>query len=129
MSNPLLLDTCALIWLAAGGGELTPQSLERIENASAVFVSSISAFEISLKNKKGGIELPCDAQSWYLKIVEFHGISEIPINHHIAGASVQLPDFHKDPCDRFIIATAMIHRLPVVTGDKMFANYDIDILL
>lgn len=129
MSDPLLLDTCALIWLSAGGGELSSKTLERIENARAVFVSSISAFEISLKHKKGGIELPCDAQSWYLKIVGHHDISEIPIDHRIAGASVQLPDFHKDPCDRFIIATAMIHRLPVVTGDNMFANYDIHILL
>lgn len=128
MSDPLLLDTCALIWLSAGGGGLSSQTLERIENASAVFVSSISAFEISLKHKKGGIELPCDVQSWFSKIVAHHDISVISIDHHIAGMSVQLPDFHKDPCDRFIIATAMIHRLPVVTGDKMFANYDIDIL-
>lgn len=129
MSDPVLLDTCALIWLSAGGGELTPKALERIENASAVFVSAISAFEISLKHKKGGIELPCDAQSWYLKLLDHHDISEIPIDSKIAGSSVQLPDFHKDPCDRFIIATAMINKLPVVTGDKMFSNYDIEILI
>lgn len=128
MSDPLLLDTCALIWLSAGKGSLSKNTLERIEQANAVLVSAISAFEISLKYKKGGIELPQSPQTWYLKILEHHDISEIPVDSQIALTSVQLPDFHKDPCDRFIIATAMIHRLPVVTGDNMFSNYDIDIL-
>lgn len=129
MSEPVLLDTCALIWLSEGGGALSSKALECIGNASVVFVSSISAFEISLKHKKGGIGLPCNPGSWYSGILEHHDISEIPIDSQIADASVQLPDYHKDPCDRFIIATAMINQLPVVTGDKMFAQYDINILM
>ena len=128
MSDILLLDTCALIWLSIGGGELTKQALGSIENAKSVFISSISAFEISLKYYKGGIELPCDPERWYSEVLENHDILEIAINSEIAIASTKLPAFHKDPCDRFIIATARLHKLKIVTADKLFNQYDVSIV-
>ena len=128
MSDILLLDTCALIWLSIGGGELSKQALDRIENAKSVFVSSISAFEISLKYNKGGIELPCDPERWYSEVLENHDILEIAVDGKIALASTKLPAFHKDPCDRFIIATARLNRLDIVTADKLFNQYDANIV-
>ncbi len=56
MYEKLMLDTCALIWIAMGGGNLTHFALDAIEKAKRVYVSSISSFEISLKHQKGGID-------------------------------------------------------------------------
>ncbi len=128
MSDNLLLDTCALIWLSSGGGELSQNALNSIENAKNVFVSSISAFEISFKYKIGGIELPCDPERWYSEVLENHDLIEIPINGQIAIVSTKLLDIHKDPCDRFIIATAQLNSLLIVTADTQFEKYGIHIL-
>jgi len=128
MYEKLILDTCALIWISVGGGELTRFSMDFIEKAKQVFVSSISSFEISLKYQNGGIELPCDPERWYSGILENHDITEIAIDSKIAIASTRLPPVHIDPCDRFIIATAKLNNLTIVTADEQFKNYDVDLL-
>ncbi len=128
MSENLLLDTCGLIWLAMGGGELSKIALDSIENAKNVYVSSISAFEISLKYNKGGIELPCDPERWYSEVMDSHDLSEIAINGQIAIISTKLSEIHKDPCDRFIIATAQLNNLLIVTADRQFEKYGINII-
>jgi PIN domain nuclease of toxin-antitoxin system len=128
MYDNLILDTCALIWLAAGGGELSKKALDSIENAKTVFAASISAFEISLKHKKGGITLPCEPERWFFDVLEKHNIEEIAMDSKIAIASTKLPDIHKDPCDRFIIATAILNNLTVVTADALFDRYGVSVL-
>jgi PIN domain nuclease of toxin-antitoxin system len=124
----ILLDTCALIWLAIGGGELSSSTLTAIARAEFVFVSAISAFEVAHKYKKGGIELPCDPLKWYHDVLRHHDIAEIKIDGDLAIAATKLPDIHRDPCDRFIIATAMMNNMPVATGDKLFSKYGVTIL-
>lgn len=129
MYSALILDTCALIWLAAGGGDLSKKALDSIENAKTVFVSSISAFEIALKHKKGGIVLPCDPERWFFDVLENHDIEEVTVDSKVAIVSTRLPNIHKDPCDRFIIATAILNNLTVVTtADNLFERYGIDVL-
>jgi len=124
----MLLDTCALIWLAMGGGSLSEGAKQAIEEAAAVYVSSISAFEIAHADARGRLELPCDAERWYHEVLDKHSLTEIPISGKIAISSTKLPMVHKDPCDRFIIATAQLENLPIVTGDRMFHKYDITII-
>jgi PIN domain nuclease of toxin-antitoxin system len=58
----MLLDTCALIWLAMGGGQLSAKARQAIKEAATVYVSSISAFEIAYASARGRLELPCDAE-------------------------------------------------------------------
>lgn len=121
----VLLDTCALLWLAADRKKLSPQARSVIKsNAGALFVSSISAFEIAIKSQKGKLDLPMDAEQWFGRATEFHGVQEIPISSAIAIGSVQLPRLHRDPCDRFIIATALQNAMPIVTSDSLIAQYE-----
>lgn len=54
----MLLDTCALLWLASGGGQLSRTVLERIDASDMVYISAISAFEVSLKYRQGKLGLP-----------------------------------------------------------------------
>ncbi len=121
----MLLNTCALIWLAMGGGRLSERAKQEIEEATAVYVSSISAFEIAYASSRGRLELPCDSERWYYEVLNEHDLTEILLSGKIAIASTRLPMIHKDPCDRFIIATAKSESLSVVTGDRMFRKYDI----
>ena len=124
----MLLDTCALIWLAMGGGQLSAKAKQAINEAAAVYVSSISAFEIAHASARGCLELPCDAQRWYLEVLDKHSLTEVLLSGKIAIASTKLPMVHKDPCDRFIIATAQLESLSVVTTDRIFRKYDIVII-
>ena len=124
----MLLDTCALIWLAMGGGSLSERAKQAIEEATAVYVSSISAFEIAYAAARGRLELPCDAERWYFEVLENHRLTEVLLSGKIAIASTKLPMVHKDPCDRFIIATAQLESLSVVTADRIFRKYDIVII-
>jgi len=124
----ILLDTCGLLWLASGGGELSEAALEQIDLAPAVFISAISGFEISLKYRKGKLELPALPGEWFKAVLEHHNISVISLDIDICIAANGLPSVHKDPCDRLIIATAKLHNFPVVTGDSRFEEYDIEII-
>lgn len=119
----MLLDTCALLWLAEGGGKLSRMALEEIERTSSVYVSAISAFEIALKYRKGKLELPAKPQEWFEIAVEHHELSVLALDVAICVASTELPPFHNDPCDRFIIATAKLYDLAIVTTDRKFKAY------
>ena len=124
----MLLDTCAMIWLAMGGGSLSERAKQEIEEAPAVYVSSISAFEIAYASAKGRLELPCEAERWYFEVIDKHSLTEVLLSSEIAIASTKLPMVHKDPCDRFVIATVQLENLPVVTADRIFHKYDITII-
>jgi PIN domain nuclease of toxin-antitoxin system len=123
----MILDTCALIWLAAGGGHLSKEVLNRIENAPVVYVLSISAFEIGIKCRSGKLRLPMPAAEWFQAVTDHHGLAVQPLDWDVCIAAAELPPLHKDPCDRFIIAAAKIKSMPVVTSDNSFAAYGIEV--
>jgi len=124
----MLLDTCALLWLAEGKEHLSRKARERIEAAPAVYVSAISAFEIGLKCRSGKLTLPVPVATWFESVVDHHDLAILPLDWGICIAATELPPIHQDPCDRFIIATAKSRRLPVVTGDPIFGSYGIEIV-
>ena len=90
----MLLDTCAMIWLAMGGGSLSERAKQEIEEAPAVYVSSISAFEIAYASARGGLELPWDAERWYLEVLDKHSLTEVLLSSKIAIPSTKLPMVH-----------------------------------
>jgi PIN domain nuclease of toxin-antitoxin system len=124
----IMLDTCGLIWLVNGGGKISEDTLKLIEKADIVYVSAATALEVGCKAAIKKLELPMDAEKWYSKVLSIHDLVEIPITGKTALYSASLPFIHKDPADRIIIATAILHRLPVVTHDSRFSRYSIDVL-
>jgi PIN domain nuclease of toxin-antitoxin system len=120
-----LLDTCTLLWLAADQKRLSLNAKKVIkDNSQELFVSAISAFELAIKSRSGKLRLPLSPLDWFSEALDFHGIREIPITSSIAIFSVQLPLLHNDPCDRFIIATAHLNSMKIVTGDALITSYD-----
>jgi PIN domain nuclease of toxin-antitoxin system len=124
----MLLNTCALLWLVLGGGELSSDTLQKVAQAPFVYISAISSFEIGIKYRKGKLKLPTLPFDWLNVIVEHHDLQVLSLDLEVCIRSTMLPAVHSDPCDRMIIATAQIHKIPVVTADPIFNNYDIEIL-
>ncbi len=120
----LLLDTCALIWLVEDLSALSGNAKKAIlQNPDDIYVSAISALEISLLVEKKRLELPSEPFKWYSAAIRLHGLKEIAIDGEIAAMSGKLSPIHKDPCDRIVIATAMLKKLGIVTSDKIFREY------
>ena len=126
MARPLLLDTCALLWLADASSRLSPAAREQIGNADNAFFSPISAWEIAQKVARGDLTLPAPPLEWFESLVARYRLESIPLSLSVLVRATQLPWHHKDPADRFIIATALLHSLPVVTADSRFPAYGVE---
>ncbi len=124
----MILDTCALLWLASGDRKLSRATLKEINAAAAVHVSAISGFEITIKAVRGRLTLPVAPQEWFDQVVEHHGLTVLPLELEVCITAAQLPPIHDDPCDRFIIAAALLHDLTVVTADAQFAKYGVKVV-
>lgn len=126
MSEPLLLDTCGLLWLAAGHRRLSAPARKRIDSATLVGVSAITAWEVGLKAARGELKLPMEAEEWFEGVIEHHRLQVFEITPRIAFEANRLPWHHRDPADRFILATARLHHMAVVTADDNFAVYGVE---
>jgi PIN domain nuclease of toxin-antitoxin system len=124
----MILDTCALLWLASGSKKLSRSALKEINEAPAVYVSTINGFEIAIKAAKGKLKLPNSPQEWFEKAVEHHGLTVLPLELDVCITAAGLPPIHDDPCDRFIIAAARLHDLTVVTTDEQFEKYGVTVI-
>ena len=128
MPENLLLDTCALVWLTSGSRRLSASARKRIDAAPQVFVSPITAWEISLKCARGDLELPEPPEQWFPKSLSSHELVLSELTPEILMAANSLPWHHRDPADRFILATAQLKRLTVVTTDKQFLHYPVPVI-
>ena len=103
----ILLDTCVLLWLNEDPPSLPFTILDRIRKTpvGSRFVSAISALEIGIKARQGKLKLPEDnPRIWFDAVVAERGLNVIPMTAAIAFRSTGLPELHKDPADRVIIA-------------------------
>ena len=124
----MILDTCALLWLASGSKKLSRATLKEINAAPAVYVSAISGFEISLKTAGGRLELSHPVEAWFEQVIEHHGLTVLPLGLDDCIAAAKLPPIHNDPFDRFIIAAAKLHDLTVVTADEQYEKYGVTVI-
>ena len=126
--NGVLLDTCAIIRLASGAGDLSSAALDEIAKAPLAYVSPISLWEIALKVKSGNLVISGEPETFFKDAVENYDLTVLPLSLEVMAKSVNLPEIHKDPADRFIIASALLNGLPVVTTDRRFPEYGVDVI-
>jgi PIN domain nuclease of toxin-antitoxin system len=127
----ILLDTCAVIWLANGQslGRAAVAALVHAGLHQGVFVSTISAWEIGLLSRPRpgrppALQCAPDAKTWFRRFLAGPGIRETPITHAIAIDASYLPgDFHPDPADRLIVSTARHLGMPIITSDRKILAY------
>ena len=124
----MILDTCALIFLANGDRRLSQAVRERLSKQRGRWFCSISSFEIALKYRQKKLELPFPPAQWIQKMAQRYALTEVPLDSALCLAAVALPGHHRDPFDRFIIAAAKRLDVPVVTIDLRFQEYGIEVL-
>jgi len=125
----MILDTCALLWLVNGDAKLSRATFKKINEEPFIHISAISGFEVAYKAAKGQLTLQNPAEEWFRKAVDRHGLTILPLDLTVCIMAAQLPPIHHDPCDRFIIATAKLNNLAVVTADERFEEYGVKTLL
>lgn len=121
----IILDTHVLIWALEDNPALSVKAAEAIIDAdNIIFVSAVSVWEIGIKRKMGKIETPDNL----LEEINLHRFTPLPINLHHAELAGTLPDIHKDPFDRMLVAQAVYEKLTLVTRDEKISRYDVKIL-
>lgn len=102
-------------------GTLPPGIQEKLSNpADERILCTISLVEIAIKTSSGKLDLNADEA---LRAVDDLRISLLPLEPQHAFEMFSLPQHHRDPFDRVILATALAEKLPVVTGDRVFHRY------
>jgi PIN domain nuclease of toxin-antitoxin system len=121
----LLLDTNVLLWIAAGEDVLGPASKTAISDGrNLVFASAASAWEIAIKSRLGKLEAPTD----YLAMLAHYRFLPLDVTSEHALAVRDLPDLHRDPFDRMLVAQAREEGLTIVTHDRAVRQYDVPTL-
>lgn len=121
----LLLDTCVLLWWLENSWQLGSSARAAIANgAHQVHVSAISAAEIAVKSSIGKLKAPGDLDV-QVRDNDFTPLAlTIPHGLQLQG----LPFHHRDPFDRMLIAQAQVEGLTVVTADRAFGDYQVQVL-
>ena len=126
MARPVLLDTCAAIWLM-NGDPLSPASRALIDEAQAaglVHVSPITAWEVAMLAARGRIALSLAPIAWFAALIGLPGVAWAPMPPEVLIASATLPGkAPRDPADRIIAATARQFGHVVVTRDGELLPY------
>jgi PIN domain nuclease of toxin-antitoxin system len=122
----LLLDTHCWLWMGLDPDQLGPKTRALIANLdNEIILSSASAWEIAIKSARGKLQLPLDPAAYVRSRVRTSGTTLLPIALEHALGVVALPDIHRDPFDRLLIAQAQIEGYTIVTRDGEIPKYDI----
>lgn len=121
----ILLDTHAWVWWVSRQPGLLPASLvNRLATTTEpVCIASVSCLEVALLVKKRRLELSGALDDWFALAIDASGIELLPLTPAIAARTVSLPDLHKDPIDRVLIATALEHDAVLITKDRSVSCY------
>ncbi len=117
-----LLDTHILLWWFSEEPRLSKNQLAALEGASdqePLSVSDISLWEIAMLESLGRIVLRGNLRDWLEVAVAPPLVRRLGISPSVAATVASLPDsFHRDPADRIIVATAMVHGASLLTADR-----------
>ena len=126
MSEPLLLDTCAILWLI-NGDPINPEAREAIRSAvdgRVLHLSPISGWEIATLVRKRRLALNTNAEDWFENAVRVSAALLDELTWKILIRSASLPgDPPSDPADRILISTARQNSLRLVTRDREILKY------
>jgi len=123
----IVLDTHTWVWYVASPERLSVSAKERIDSEAReiqVHISSISCWELALLVKKGRLELTLEVEEWIARSEALPFLRFVPVDNRIAVLSNHLPgEFHEDPADRIITATALTMGAALITKDRKIQDY------
>ncbi|MBO3274733.1 type II toxin-antitoxin system VapC family toxin [Pseudomonas schmalbachii] len=116
----VLLDTHILLWALADDERLSSKARRLIEDASEIYISAASFWEMTIKVSQGRLDVDLDEIRGYCRE---SGFIELPIAVEHAIAVKDLEQHHRDPFDRILVATAITEPMRLITADPLVAKY------
>jgi PIN domain nuclease of toxin-antitoxin system len=124
-----LLDTHIFLWWITDNTKLQGNTRDLISDKSnELFLSSASLWEMMIKSKLNKIDLPDDPKSYLKDQVEINSINILNITMEHSLETYDLPEIHKDPFDRMLIAQARVEKLTILTTDSFIKRYEVNTL-
>lgn len=125
----LILDTQAWLWWVSGNERLGVRARALIASRkNEPLLSAASAWEIAIKHRLGRLPLPQEPDPFVPSRLSKDGIGSLPIDVRHALRVSSLPDVHKDPFDRLLIAQAQVEDLPILTSDPVIGRYEVTVI-
>ena len=122
-----LLDTNVFLWFVARQKDLSANAETLIESSdNYIYLSLVSIWELAIKFKTGKLDLiPPPFSEWIDRELTVNSFRLLPINISHVKLVAELPLVHRDPFDRLIVAQAQVERLPIITNDSKFGDYQV----
>lgn len=125
----LLVDTHVWLWLQTAPDRIDDVTLEKLANESNdLYLSAASGWEIAIKYRLGKLALPQTPEVYVPDRMRMTGTTPLAVEHAHALRVANLPDHHRDPFDRLLIAQAQLLGVAIVTADQQFSVYDVELL-
>jgi len=126
----VLLDTHAFIWWISDDSKLSECARGIIgEGGNELFFSAASGWEIAIKVRIGRVKLATThLEGFILEQLAANGLQVLPVTLQHALRTYLLPDHHRDPFDRLLVAQAEVENLTFLSADKRLADYGIRVL-
>jgi PIN domain nuclease of toxin-antitoxin system len=124
-----LLDTVIWLWSVDSIEKMNEACRKILENGrEEIYFSAASAWEVSIKAGLGKLHLPSSPAQCVPAFMAKQGLRPLPVTHLHAVKVYDLPPHHHDPFDRLIIAQAITEEMTVLTADRAFEKYNVDVL-
>ncbi len=124
-----LLDT--VIWLWSIGPEEKINKIAREilnDGGEEIYLSAVTSWELSIKMSLGKIHLPAPPGQCIPAFMAKQGLRPLSVSHIHAAKVYELPRYHEDPFDRLLIAQAIVEQMTVLTSDRAFGKYPVEVL-
>ena len=118
----ILLDTHVLVW-AATTPERLGSDLAVIEAADSRIVSAVCVWELAIKQRLGKLSVGSDVRTWTRRVTRELVLDHLSVTAEHAAAVEHLPDVHRDPFDRLLVAQAVAEGAVLLTADERLASY------
>lgn len=115
----MLLDTHIWLWSLLDPGRLTRRVAREMEREDAeLWLSPISVWELLILVDRGRVRLASPPDEWVTISLQRVPFQEAPVTHEVALETRNVQLYHRDPADRFLVATARVFDLKLVTADE-----------
>ena len=124
----ILLDTQTWLWMQVSPDRLNDEALALVgDSDQELLLSAASSWEIAIKVALGKLTLPTNPAVYVPDRMRSSGVAALPVTHPHALAVATLPQHHRDPFDRLLVAQAQLENLTILTADRVFDSYDVSV--
>lgn len=124
-----LLDTHAFLWWIMDDPQLSDRARELITNRNNTFyLSAASGWEIMIKARLGRLQLPKNPQRFISEQLSLNNIESLPVQMSHALHTITLPDHHRDPFDRILVAQAQLEKIAILSADPQIVKYEVKVI-